>query len=87
MLSGPALDLAFELRALAGPLIQDSGLAMDELRAATQMSDDDLQAALKELATVRFIALHKTDSGTDVIVLAPLQIYLDDLENQGADDM
>lgn len=87
MLSGKALDLAYELRAIAGPLMQGDGPPMAELRARTGLSADDFRVALKELEDIRFVAVSFSQPEPDVMVLAPLQVYLDDLENQGGDDV
>lgn len=87
MLSGYALDLAYELRLLAGPLVQNDGPSMDELKASTRLPDAALATALRELSELHFIALRDTPGGKTILLLAPLQIYLDDLENQGTDDV
>jgi hypothetical protein len=44
-------------------------------------------SALAELESVGFVTIDRR-SGDDVaiLVLAPLQVYLEDLENQGTDD-
>lgn len=90
MLSGEALNLAFVLRETIGPLAQHTGPALDALKAAARLPDASFQTALAELESVGFVAIARAE-GTEptepsVIVLAPLQIYLDDLENQGTDD-
>jgi hypothetical protein len=87
MLSGKALDLAYELRDIAGPLIQGGGPPMAELCARTRLTHDELRSALKELEDVRFIAIDPSQTEPEILVLAPMQIYLDDLENQGGDDL
>lgn len=87
MLSGEALNLAFVLRETIGPLAQHTGPAIDALKAAARLPDASFQAALAELETVGFVAIAGAEGAEpSVIVLAPLQIYLDDLENQGTDD-
>lgn len=87
MLSGEALDLAFALRAQVGALTQGDGPEAASLREATGLPPATFDRALAELETVGFVALDRrsADDAT-VLVLAPLQIYLDDLENQGTDD-
>ena len=87
MLSGEALDLAFALRAQVGPLLQGDGPAASTLREATGLLQTEFERALAELESVGFIAIDRRSADDiAVIVLAPLQIYLDDLENQGSDD-
>ena len=87
MLSGQALDLAFALRANVGPLVQDDGPHALTLREATGLPQADFERALAELEAVGFVALDRRAPGDDrIVVLAPLQIYLEDLENQGTDD-
>lgn len=86
MLSGEALDLAFALRAQVGPLLQGDGPSVATLREAARLPQTEFEHALAELESIGFVAIDRT-SGDDVIrVLAPLQIYLEDLENQGTDD-
>jgi hypothetical protein len=85
MLSGEALDIAFALRAKVGPLSQGDGPSLEELRQTSAVPASAFERALAELESVGFVAVDRNRSGT-VIVLAPLQIYLDDLENQGSDD-
>ena len=88
MLSGEALDLAFALRAQVGALTQGDGPATAKLREATGLPSATFDQALAELETVGFIALDRRSAeDAAIIVLAPLQIYLDDLENQGTDDL
>lgn len=93
MLSGPALDLAFLLRALIGPGVQNDGPDLAALRKKTPLTDAELDRALGELESVSFVHLaHSPEADgseavTTVVVLAPLQIYLEDLENQGTDDL
>jgi hypothetical protein len=87
MLSGEALDLAFALRAQVGPLSQGDGPAAATLREATGLLQAQFERALAELESVGFVTIDRR-SGDDVaiLVLAPLQVYLEDLENQGTDD-
>ncbi len=94
MLSGPALDLAFALREMVGPGVQGDGPDIASLRKAVSQSEADLAAALHELEELKFIYLDRPPGDADtleaiaaVIILAPLQIYLDDLEGQGTDDL
>ena len=88
MLSGEALDLAFALRAQIGALTQGDGPEAAQLREATGLMPAVFDRALAELESVGFIALDRRALGdVTVIVLAPMQIYLDDLENQGTDDL
>lgn len=88
MLSGEALDIAFALRAKVGPLSQGDGPTVGELRQATGLPETEFARALAELESVGFVGLDGGSQGkAAVIVLAPLQIYLDDLENQGTDDI
>jgi hypothetical protein len=87
MLSGEALDLAFALRAQVGPLSQGDGPAAAKLREATGLPQPEFERALAELESVGFIAIERRSADdVAVVVLAPLQIYLDDLESQGSDD-
>ena len=87
MLSGEALDIAFALRAQVGPLLQGDGPTIEQLRQMTALPDTELNRALVELESVGFVGIGRSSQGdAAVIVLAPLQIYLDDLENQGNDD-
>jgi hypothetical protein len=87
MLSGEALDLAFALRAQVGPLSQGDGPAAANLREATGLPQPEFERALAELESVGFVAIDRRSADdVAVVVLAPLQIYLDDLENQGSDD-
>jgi hypothetical protein len=86
MLSGEALDIAFALRTLVGALTQGDGPGAAELREATSLAPDVFDRALTELEGVGFVAVDRSSANAAVIVLAPLQIYLDDLENQGTDD-
>jgi hypothetical protein len=87
MLSGQALDLAFALRSHIGPLVQGDGPEAGQLRQATGLPQADFDRALTELESVGFISLARPAAGeVTIVVLAPLQIYLDDLENQGTDD-
>jgi hypothetical protein len=87
MLSGEALNLAFVLRETIGPLAQHTGPALDALKVAARLPDASFQAALAELESIGFVAIARAEgSEPSAIVLPPLQIYLDDLENQGTDD-
>ena len=87
MLSGEALDLAFALRAQVGPLLQGDGPAASTLREATGLLQPEFERALAELESVGFIAIDRRSADDiAIVVLAPLQIYLDDLESQGSDD-
>lgn len=94
MLSGPTLDLAFALRECVGAGVQGDGPDLASLRKFVTMSDADLEAGLRELESVSFVHLDRVPNEAvglgevaTVIVLAPLQIYLDDLEGQGTDDL
>lgn len=87
MLSGEALDLAFALRAKVGALSQGDGPTLQELRQASGVPEAEFDRALAELESVGFVGIDRSPSTeAAVIVLAPLQIYLDDLESQGTDD-
>ena len=86
MLIGEALDLAFALRAQVGPLLQGDGPAASTLREATGLPQPEFERALDELESVGFIAIDRRSADIAIVVLAPLQIYLDDLESQGSDD-
>jgi hypothetical protein len=86
MLSGEALDIAFALRAQVGALAQGDGPTLEALRQATALPQAAFDRALTELESVGFVAIHRDSEAAAVIVLAPLQIYLDDLESQGSDD-
>lgn len=86
MLSGEALDIAFALRAKIGALVQGDGPSLEALRQATALPQAAFDGALTELESVGFVAIQRDSATEAVIVLAPLQIYLDDLENQGSDD-
>jgi hypothetical protein len=88
MLSGEALDIAFALRAKVGPLSQGDGPTAGVLRQATGLAEPEFARALTELESVGFVAIDRRSAAEPlVVVLAPLQIYLDDLENQGTDDI
>jgi hypothetical protein len=88
MLSGEALDLAFALRANVGALSQGDGPSLQALRQASGLPQTEFDRALKELESIGFVGIdHTSSAGAAVVVLAPLQIYLDDLENQGTDDL
>jgi predicted transcriptional regulator len=87
MLSGEALDIAFALRAKVGALLQGDGPGLGELREASGLAEGAFERALAELAGIGFVLIDRGGQTEPVvIVLAPLQIYLDDLENQGSDD-
>jgi hypothetical protein len=86
MLSGEALDIAFALRAKVGALSQGDGPTWQELRQASGVTESAFERALAELESVGFVGIHRAAAEPVVIVLAPLQIYLDDLESQGSDD-
>ncbi len=86
MLSGEALDIAFALRAQVGALAQGDGPTLESLRQVTALPQAAFDNALTELESVGFVAIHRDSATEAVIVLAPLQIYLDDLESQGSDD-
>jgi hypothetical protein len=86
MLSGEALDIAFALRAQVGALTQGDGPQCTKVREATKLPPAEFDRALAELEGVGFVAVDRSSADATVIVLAPLQIYLDDLENQGTDD-
>lgn len=87
MLSGEALDVAFALRAKVGALSQGDGPTLKELREDTGMPEQEFDRALAELESIGFVRVDRGTSEPAVIVLAPLQIYLDDLESQGSDDL
>lgn len=88
MLSGEALDVAFALRAHVGPLLQGDGPEATQLRQATGLDKTAFERALAELESVNFVAVdRRSPNEVTIVVLAPLQIYLDDLENQGTDDL
>lgn len=87
MLSGEALDLAFALRAKVGALTQGDGPSLQELREASGISHSEFDRALAELESVGFVGIDCTEPAQAVVVvLAPLQIYLEDLESQGGED-
>ena len=87
MLSGEALDIAFALRVAVGAQTQGDGPTLQELRQASGMQDATaFGRALAELESIGFVAIDHGPPAARVIVLAPLQIYLDDLESQGTDD-
>ena len=86
MLSGEALDVAFALRAQVGALSQGDGPNLKDLASTSGLAEPLLERALAELESVGFVAIDRNAPLPVVIVLAPLQIYLDDLENQGSDD-
>ena len=88
MLSGEALDIAFALRAKVGPLLQGDGPTVAELRQTTGFPETEFARALAELESIGFVGIDgRAPAEPVVVVLAPLQIYLDDLENQGSDDI
>jgi hypothetical protein len=93
MLSGAALDVAFALRDCVGPLQQGVDVPMADLRAQAGLADGEVVAAIRELESVGFVAVDPGDASSAgrgaiaaVVVLAPLQIYLEDLERQDMDD-
>lgn len=87
MLSGEALDIAFALRACVGALAQGDGPTMEVLREAARLSQAEFASGLEELESVGFIVIDReTAPESRVIVLPPLQVYLEDLENQGSED-
>ena len=87
MLSGEALDLAFALRAKVGALSQGDGPGVQELRETSGLAEGEFNRALAELESVGFVGIDRSATAQAVVVvLAPLQIYLDDLESQGSDD-
>jgi hypothetical protein len=87
MLSGEALDLAFALRAKVGALTQGDGPSLHELRQDSGISHSEFDRALAELESVGFVGIDRSaPAQAVVVVLAPLQIYLEDLEGQGGDD-
>jgi hypothetical protein len=88
MLSGEALNLAFTLRDAVGPLVHGDGPAASAVKAASGLSDAAFDAAVAELESVGFAQRFLDDQAEPrLIVQAPLQIYLDDLENQGSDEL
>lgn len=94
MLSGPALDLAFALRDIVGAGVQGDGPDIASLRKVVRLTDTDIESALVELESISFVHLDRAPGAASglrgiatVIVLAPLQIYVDDLEGQGTDDL
>lgn len=89
MLSGDALDLAYALREQVGALTQGDGPLLADLRVGSPLSEAGFVRAIDELQSVKFIHIagELDDPSTTILVLAPLQIYLDDLENQGTDDI
>jgi DNA-binding MarR family transcriptional regulator len=87
MLSGEALDIAFALRSCVGALAQGDGPTMDVLRDAARLTQSEFATGLDELESIGFIVVHREAAPeTRVIVLPPLQVYLEDLENQGSED-
>lgn len=89
MLSGEALDMAYILREQVGGLTQGDGPPLSVLRERTGLSEAEFNRAADELRGVGFIQIIDVSGQTSptVVVLAPLQIYLDDLENQGTDEI
>lgn len=88
MLSGEALDIAFALRAEVGALAQGDGPSLKELRQRSGLIEGEFARVLAELESVGFVRIEQNPAAeAAVIVLAPLQIYLDDLESQGTDDL
>jgi hypothetical protein len=87
MLSGEALDIAFALRSLVGALTQGDGPTMESLREAARLSQAEFATGLEELESIGFAIIDReTGPEARVIVLPPLQVYLEDLENQGSED-
>ena len=87
MLSGEALDIAFALRSLVGALTQGDGPTMEALREAARLSQPEFASGLEELESIGFAVIDReTTPEARVIVLPPLQVYLEDLENQGSED-
>jgi hypothetical protein len=87
MLSGEALDVAFILRARIGPLAHGEGPTVELVRSESGLAAAQFARALDELQSVGFVAINaESADGPAITVLPPLQIYLDDLENQGTDD-
>ena len=87
MLSGEALDIAFALRSCIGALAQGDGPTMDVLREAARLSQEEFTSGLTELESIGFVVIDRdTAHEVRVVVLPPLQIYLEDLENQGSED-
>jgi hypothetical protein len=87
MLSGEALDVAFALRASVGALSQGDGPTMGVLREGARLPEAEFEKALEELESIGFVAIDShAGAESTVIGLPPLQVYLDDLENQGSED-
>ena len=87
MLSGEALDIAFAARSCVGALTQGDGPTLEVLREAARLSQTEFVAGLDELESIGFIAIDRESAlEARVIVLPPLQVYLEDLENQGSED-
>ena len=88
MLSGEALDMAYILREQVGGLTQGDGPPLAVLREHTRLPEAEFNHALDELRSVGFIQIldGPERASPTVAVLAPLQIYLDDLESQGTDE-
>ena len=87
MLSGEALDIAFALRSLVGALTQGDGPTLDALREAARLSQAEFTSGLEELESIGFVVIDReTAPEARAIVLPPLQVYLEDLENQGSED-
>jgi hypothetical protein len=86
MLSGEALDIAFALRSCVGALSHGDGPTMGALREAARLGEAEFKTALEELESIGFVVVDRESSESIVVVLPPLQVYLDDLENQGSED-
>ena len=87
MLSGEALDIAFALRSLVGALTQGDGPTLDALREAARLSQAEFASGLEELESIGFVVIDReSEPEARAIVLPPLQVYLEDLENQGSED-
>ena len=89
MLSGEALDMAYILREQVGGLTQGDGPPLSVVRERVSLSEAEFNRAVDELRSVGFVQIVDApgQASPTIAVLAPLQIYLDDLENQGTDDI
>lgn len=89
MLSGEALDMAYILREQVGGLTQGDGPPLSTVRACTRLSEAEFNRAVDELRNIGFVQIvdDPGQASPMIVVLAPLQIYLDDLENQGTDEI
>ena len=60
---------------------------MGVLREGARLPEAEFAKALEELESIGFVAIDRhAGAESTVIVLPPLQVYLDDLENQGSED-